>query len=650
MSAPDRLARPHGGIWALPLLRGILARDGVVLPVLLIAAGALVLRVVDLGARAMHHDESLHATFAGYLAEGRGYEHNPLMHGPLLFHTVAGVFKVAGDGDVASRLPMALAGAVLVATPLLFRRTLGPVATTVAATLLALSPVLLYFSRFSRNDVIAVLWTVLIVAAVWRYRADGRSRWLVLAAAALALGFATKETAYIALATVLLYLNATLTAALLDQSGVRGFVRAALAVALFPVAWVVAALWAPLGLLRRRVGWHERPREADLLVVLGTLTLPFLVAASQVVLGEADEAGFLGAREGVTVAVLVTMAAAAVVGLAWDARRWPLLGLLVLGITVPLFTTWFTSPDGFLGAFWGQLDYWLDQQDVRRGNQPWFYYLMMLPLYEFLVLIPGLLGGAWLLRRGDRLARLLAWWFVSTLLALSFAGEKMPWLNVHLAVPLAFLAGHAIGAAVPPLWRRLRDEEATVLSWAAAGAGAAAVVLLVALSVRAAFGVSFAHPDTPIEPLIYTQTSPDVPRLTREIGEHVAARGDAVPIVVDTTSSLTWPWAWYLRDHPDVRYLPAGSVQEGAYPEDAIVISSSITLPYDAPLRTRFAYTRPYVHRWWFPEAGYKGTSLDDFIDGLASGELIADWADFFEGGVPEETIGALLGEVFFPP
>ena len=210
VSAPDRLARPHGGHHGRCRCSAvILARDGVVLPVLLIAVGALVLRVVDLGARAMHHDESLHATFAWYLAEGRGYEHNPLMHGPLLFHTVAGVFKVAGDGDIASRLPMAVAGAVLVATPLLFpphpRAGRDP---RFAATLLALSPVLLYFSRFSRNDVIAVLWTVLIVAAVWRYRADGRSRWLVLAAAALALGFATKETAYIALASVLLYLNA----------------------------------------------------------------------------------------------------------------------------------------------------------------------------------------------------------------------------------------------------------------------------------------------------------------------------------------------------------------------------------------------------------------------------------------------------------
>ena len=469
---------------------------------------------------------------------------------------------------------------------------------------------LLYFSRFSRNDVIAVLWTVLIVAAVWRYRADGRTRWLVLAAAALALGFATKETTYIATASVLLYLNATLTAALLDQSGVRGLRRAAFAMSLFLVAWAVAALWTPLGRVRERAGWHERPREADLLVVLGTLTLPFLVAASQIVLGDAGEASFLGVRHGVTIVVVATMGAAAVVGVAWDARRWPLLALVVLAVTVPLYTTWFTNPDGFLGAFWGQLDYWLDQQDVRRGNQPWFYYLMMLPLYEFLVLIPALLGGAWLLRRGDRLARLLAWWFVSTLVAFSFAGEKMPWLNVHLAVPLALLAGHAIGAALPPLWRRLRDEEATALSWAAAGAGGAAVVLLVALSVRAAFGVSFGHPDTPVEPLIYTQTAPDVPRLTREIEDYVAVRPGPVTIVVDTTASLTWPWAWYLRDLPDVRYVGAESVQAGEYPEDAIVISSSTTLPHDAPLRARFASSRPYVHRWWFPEGGYRATSL----------------------------------------
>ena len=622
-----------------------------VLALLAVAAIALVLRVVDLGSRAMHHDESLHATFAWYFAEGRGYEHNPLMHGPLLLHTLAAMFKVVGDSEVTARLPMALAGTVLVLTPLLFRRWLGTAGTVAAALLLALSPVLLYYSRFARNDVIAVLWTVLLVAAVWRYRADGRTRWLVLAAAALALSFATKETGYLALAVLLVYLDATLTAALLDQWGLRGRRRAAAALALAPLAWLVAALWAPLGPLRARLGWAERPREADLLVVLGTLTLPFLVAGVQVAVGDA-EAGGLRIEHGETAAILLVVAMSAAVGLAWDWRRWPLLALVVAAITLPLFTTWFTNADGVRSAFWGQLDYWVDQQGVRRGNQPGFYYLMMLPLYEFLALVPALVGAGWLLWRGDRLTRLLVWWLLSTFVALSFAGEKMPWLTVHLAVPLALLAGRALGAALPAALRRqgrLRGERASVLGWAGAGMAAVAAVLVLGLSLRTASEVSFGHPDTPVEPLIYTQTAPDIPRLAREIEDYVAARAEPTPVVVDTTASLTWPWAWYLRDLPDVRYLPPATIQSGELPEGAFLISASSTVPPDSPLRERFGVARPYVHRWWFPEGGYRSASFGSLFEALRSGELLGDWASFVSERGDEAALGALRGEVLFP-
>src|SRR5262245_10596435 len=47
---------------------------------------AFALRMVDLGSRAMHHDESLHALYSWYLYVGRGYTHDPMMHGPFLFH------------------------------------------------------------------------------------------------------------------------------------------------------------------------------------------------------------------------------------------------------------------------------------------------------------------------------------------------------------------------------------------------------------------------------------------------------------------------------------------------------------------------------------------------------------------------------------
>ena len=615
--------------------------------VLAIAGGALALRLFELGVRAMHHDESLHATFAWYFAEGRGYEHNPLMHGPVLFNALAAFFVVAGDSEVTARLPFAIAGALLVLTPLLLRRWLGNSGTVAVALLIAISPVLLYYSRFARNDVLAALWTVLLIAAVWRYREEGRERWLVLAAAVLALSFATKETAYLVAALLLLYLNAGLTAALLDQRGLRGDDRLRVAVVLFPVAWLLAALWWPLAPLRRRIGWRTLPREGDLLVLVGTLAAPFLVAALQIPFSALESSEL---RHLETAIIVLALVASAVVGLLWSPRRWlPLAGLAAL-LTIPLFTTWFTNVDGFQSGFWGQLDYWLDQQDVRRGNQPDFYYLMMLPIYEFLTLIPALAGGVWLLLRGDRLTRLLAWWFVATLVSLSFAGEKMPWLTVHLAVPLAFIAGRALGVLLPDVLRRLRSESASAWSWGGAGIAVAAGVLLLGLSLRTAGEVSFGHPDTPIEPLIYTQTAPDIPLLAREIEDFVATQPAPTPVIVDTTASLTWPWAWYLRDLPDVRYLdPSWIVSSEGVPEGAVLISASSTLGPDSPLREQFEPPRQYIHRWWFREQGYKATSFRSLFDDLRSGDLLADWASFVSDRTDEETLGALRGEVWFP-
>ena len=50
---------------------------------LTIFIGALLLRLYNLGDRAMHHDESLHAFHSWQLSEGLGLIHNPMMHGPL---------------------------------------------------------------------------------------------------------------------------------------------------------------------------------------------------------------------------------------------------------------------------------------------------------------------------------------------------------------------------------------------------------------------------------------------------------------------------------------------------------------------------------------------------------------------------------------
>ena len=56
------------------------------------------------------------------------------------------------------------------------------------------------------------VWTVGIVAAMWRYLDEGKDRYLYIASALLALMFATKETSFLITATLGLFLFLTVVA------------------------------------------------------------------------------------------------------------------------------------------------------------------------------------------------------------------------------------------------------------------------------------------------------------------------------------------------------------------------------------------------------------------------------------------------------
>lgn len=630
------------------------AIDAVEWAVIGLFALSLVLHLWSLGPRAYHHDESQHAAFSYYFAEGSGYRHDPLLHGPLQFHVLAATFKVFGDSDFTARAFHAILGSLLVMTPLWFRRTLGGPGVVLAALFLVISPSILYYARFARNDIPVLLFTVMMFAGAWRYRTEQQLRWLLLVAAGLALSFSSKETTYIAVAVLLLYLNGALAHVLFAQQR-RGtqptlLDRFADGIWLFPTAWIFAAFWAPLAPLRRRLGIDERPPEADVLVVVGTLVLPLLAAFARLplhVLGiEVAGPGHTMLATAVVVALLV---ASTGVGALWRWDWWVACAAVFFSITVPLYMSMGTHIDGIGGLFWNSLSYWLDQQEVRRGTQPWFYYLMMVPLYEMLVLFPALIGGTWLaLRRQDHFAILLLWWCGGTLLALSYAGEKMPWLTTHIALPLVFLAAYVLGGALPRTVQHVREGTGSVAAWAAGGLVVAALGIALVITLRTDIGLNVRHPDTPVEPLIYVQSTPEVPRLAAEIRRWIA-EGRATSIVLDDSEAagITWPWAWYLRQE-GMSYLTAEQVAQGVDPK-AIVIRTRGERAAPQSLVERSSDIVVYRHRWWFPEEGYRETTLAGLAEGLADGSLLREWAAFLWDRGDPARIASLDGEVYFP-
>ena len=175
---------------------------------------ALGLRLFELSGRTMHYDEAIHLHFSFKLANSPGvalgwpwifgtdYFHSAWMHGPFQIEMVAAIFTIFGDSDFTSRLGYALFGTALVALPWFLRDHIGRRGALIAAVMLALSPALLYFSRFGRNDIIMMFWAVSLFILMWRYihsnrEPSGRRVYLYLASAILAFMFATKETAYL---------------------------------------------------------------------------------------------------------------------------------------------------------------------------------------------------------------------------------------------------------------------------------------------------------------------------------------------------------------------------------------------------------------------------------------------------------------------
>ncbi|MEX1248289.1 MAG: flippase activity-associated protein Agl23 [Anaerolineales bacterium] len=512
----------------LPTIK--LSWESALVGLLLIAA--ILTRFYGLGDRVMSHDETTHVVFSWELSQGGGYTHDPLSHGPFQFHLLALSYFLFGDNDFTARAPQALFSVLTVLFVWWgFRRYLGRVGALAAAFLFLISPYMLYYGRYARNEAFVGLFGLVMIWGMLRYLDRGENKYVYIATAALALHFATKETAFIYAAQALLFLGLLflvrmarykwrktgarerfffilILAGLLLAAG--GALRALfpqvsgvassflIALALISVAGSLYFLFSGYGLEKLR-----QERSFGLMAILFAIAIPSLGAFLLAPLGQAlgrdlsysyfknviismNWGQLFASPDFINIVILVAVVLfmfvlSALVGWLWDFRQWLTnMGIFLL-IFFPLLTTMFTNP--VLGTFTGlvgSLAYWVEQQAVERGSQPsYFYWAVQIPVYEFLgalgsMLAAGIGLGIWRRERsemgkGETVSRnlrpgesrrlalgLFAFWAISALLAYTIAGEKMPWLTVHIALPMLMLAGWALGWVIRRVeWSRL---------------------------------------------------------------------------------------------------------------------------------------------------------------------------------------------------
>jgi uncharacterized protein (TIGR03663 family) len=170
---------------------------------IVVLAAALRLPALDL--RPMHADEAVHAAKFAALLERGVYAYDPSeYHGPTLYYLtliparVRGAARYADLDEVILRSVPAVAGLLLVAAHLLLVPVVGFRAAALAAVFAAVSPAMVYYSRYYIQETLLATFSFGALVSICRYVRTARPGWAVGAGVSIGLMIATKETWVIA--------------------------------------------------------------------------------------------------------------------------------------------------------------------------------------------------------------------------------------------------------------------------------------------------------------------------------------------------------------------------------------------------------------------------------------------------------------------
>jgi uncharacterized protein (TIGR03663 family) len=514
---------------------------------------AVALRFYDLPLVPFHHDEGVNGFFLTNLFRTGVYHYDPQnYHGPTLYFFTLAASYLFGLNDFAVRSVPALCGAACVAGILSLRRYLGNLGALAGALLAAISPGMVYISRYFIHELPFVLFAfgvpLAVVKFIERERAskiavalvfvlllvcllpgtfnfadavaikpetrtiarivffaleagivfmlvrsllnwnDGKPIYLLLAAASLALTFATKETAFISFGTML-------------------------------IAFIAIRVWLKIwrGDEQR---WASRSETPEL------------------------SAANFGKQVGDSVDAVFVVA----------------LCLLIFAYVGALFfSSFFTYGEGVTGAFEAYAFWSKTGSKDHTQNGFWAYFKWLLQL-EAPLLVLGAIGAViafW--KAKHRFAMFAALWAWGLLAAYTLIPYKTPWLAVNFILPLCIIGGYAIGELA-----RLKDSFGRKIA-------AFLATISVGTAAYQSIDLNFYSYDDNEKAYVYAHTVRDVYRLIYEVKRAAEISGEGKDASILIVAPEYWSLPWYFREYPGAAFY--GSITPSTTAE--IIIGST---------------------------------------------------------------------------
>jgi len=505
-------------------------------------------------------------------------------------------------------------------------------------------------------------------------------------------------------------------------------------------------LVAAVYFLIKGIGWHglRDERSFDLLILQITIVLPLLAALPMDILGfnplDYSTNGIITSF----LFILPLFIIALLIGIWWNWKVWALNIGLFWAIFTVFYTTLFTQGSGFAMGLMGALGYWMAQQGVTRGTQPLYYYaLVQIPMYEFLPAFGTILAALLGLPRIGRLIKdsnirshenelvdlpeqseptseeievivgvleegvqeieqentihivdnegevrkppvlaLLLFWSVMSLIAFSFAGERMPWLTTHIAMPMILTSGWSFGSvlksfnwtnfkrkrgwliliigclfllttmrtfgvllgATPPFQgKELVQLEATstfllaFVSMIASGVGLyfllrdwkikqigkmiliLFITILSIITIRTAYRANFILYDTAKEFLVYAHAARDPKDALEQIEEISHRLTGGKDIIVAYDNDMLYPYWWYFRDYPNKRWYSENPTRD--LRDAPIILVGTGNYGLIEPV-VGDDYIKYEYHRLWWPSQAYYNLTFQRAWNALSNQDM----------------------------
>jgi len=513
----------------------------------LITAIAIFLRVYWIDLKPLHHDEGVNGYFLVTLFREGVYKYDPgNYHGPTLYFIALAFTKILGLETFAIRYSVVIFGVGIVVLAFCLRRYIGRVGALSAALFLALSPGMVFVSRYFIHEILFVFFTFAMVIGIM-YFMEKRSA-----------GIAANVQMALLLLVCLMPIPLFLPRLFGDPGGMTG-------TALRSVFFLLEA-----GLVFLIMFWLSRWREGKpIYLLLASASCALIFATKEtafITLGTMAIAGLCiwvyrslfidHARLEPTWAEPVELTPGKFIesfGKNADAILLVTATVVIfIYIGVLFFSSFFTYKDGVARAFEA---YWLWTKTGTKehADKPFYTYLKWMGAIEAPIFILGVWGSVTAFWKAQhRFAMFAALWAWGLMAAYTLIPYKTPWLALSFILPMCIIAGYAI------------DELVTGKEKAGKILGVALVLAASAVLAVQTVELNFYSYDEEQRPYVYAQTKRGFLDLIRKIDEFGEKTKKGKEISIAVVSPDYWGMPWYTRNYPNVGYhgkaVPANMV------------------------------------------------------------------------------------------